>query len=1005
MSTVDYSKVPELGYEPQSFPRELCRHYIAASDQDIAEMMKEVGVKNLEELYTDLPNDIKMKHAPDMLPELSYGDLQKDLYRISQKNNRKLSFIGDGLQQYKEPASTAYLSGLRGLTTAYTPYQPERSQGTLESLWIYSSTLSMLTGFEAVNASLYDRSTAIFEACNCALRLARKAHKILISEAIYPGDLEVMCTMAKHTQMHVSLIPFDRENGISDLKALQELLANDSEIAGVAFPQVNCFGLLEDVDAITDLCRQYKVQSIGIIDPILLSTGGLKPPSVWGQEGADMFVGEGQHLALAPNMGGPGLGIFGIRYNAKNKNAIRSTAGRFIGKACDEKGAPCKAMVLSTREQHIRREKATSNICSNQSFIATLAGAGVLWRGEKGMTAAVQTARENALYALKNLLQFKELSLRFANHSFFNEFVIEVHGMTAKELHEQAAKNGIQLGVRVAKRLGSYNDNLLLLSFSDIHDRESIDELVAFLKTQLHWEDRAVSLPEIESHLLRKDAVGLPNFSKEELKSFYQKLSNLNVSPDEAIYPLGSCTMKYNPYINDWAASLPGFTNVHPEASLDDLQGSLEILYQTQEMFKKICGLPGITTQPLAGAQGEIVGIKLFRAYHEARGEAESRNVILIPHSAHGTNPATAATAGFDTKVVDGKKVGIVLIDADECGRIDVNQFKGLIEEYGTRIAGMMVTNPNTSGIFEVNFKELSDLIHSVGGLVYMDGANMNAIAGWLDLGKMGVDAVHNNLHKTWSISHGGGGPGDGFVAVSEKLIDFLPGVTVVKEGERYSLKTAPQSIGSIHRHFGNFAHKIRAYTYLRALGGEGVRRMSAIAVLSAKYLHKKLAAVYPTLPFGAEGVNRMHEFILTISQETFDKIEAAGVAKNAAIVRIGKLFLDYGFHAPTVAFPEVYGLMIEPTESYTKAELDRFAEIVTEIHWMINNHPEVLATAPHFTPVLKVNEVEANKNIVLAERIEKLPELFTDRIPMEQLRTLPAREISMKIVEAHNNF
>jgi glycine dehydrogenase len=406
----------------------------------------------------------------------------------------------------------------------------------------------------------------------------------------------------------------------------------------------------------------------------------------------------------------------------------------------------------------------------------------------------------------------------------------------------------------------------------------------------------------------------------------------------------------------------------------------------------------------VAGAQGELVGLKLFQAFHKNNGEAESRNILLIPRSAHGTNPATATMAGFETKTVDGIQYGIVTIEANQKGQIDFDQMKEAISKYNKRIAGVMVTNPNTSGIFENCFKEMSELIHAAGGLVYMDGANMNAIAGWIDLGKMGVDAVHNNLHKTWTIPHGGGGPGDGIVAVSEKLIDYLPGIQVTKnEKGFFDLVKAPKSIGSFHRHYGNFAHKVRAYTYIKSLGGNGVKEMSAIAVLAARYLHEKLKPSFPSLPEGCDNEIRMHEFILTITKDTFSRIEAGGTPKAQAIAKIGKLFLDFGLHAPTVAFPEIYGLMFEPTESYSLSELDRFVEVVNAILELINETPHVLRTAPHFTPVKKVDEVDANKNLNFMEVLNQLPTLYSNVIDPLKLTKMNISDVSREILRAHN--
>jgi glycine dehydrogenase len=453
--------------------------------------------------------------------------------------------------------------------------------------------------------------------------------------------------------------------------------------------------------------------------------------------------------------------------------------------------------------------------------------------------------------------------------------------------------------------------------------------------------------------------------------------------------------MKYNPYLHEVVTMLPGFANLHPEAPSEDAQGTLEVLYHVQEYFKAITGLAAVTTQPVAGAQGELVGLKMFQAYHRSRGDT-GRDIILIPHSAHGTNPATATMAGFETVQQGGVSVsGIVEIKAGAHGQIDIGHLQQLLEHYHGRIAGIMITNPNTSGVFESRFQDVAAMIHAAGGLVYMDGANMNAIAGWVDLGALGVDAVHNNNHKTWSIPHGGGGPGDAIVAVSEVLKPFLPGWQVVQTAHGYTLQRPLQSIGSVHRHFGNTAHKIRAYTYLRALGRDGVRRMSAVAVLAARYLHHRLRDHFPTLPPEVDDSPRMHEFIITLPAATFAKIEAAGISRSRAIGLFGKLFLDFGFHAPTVSFPEAEGLMIEPTESYTKAELDRFADAIIVMLDLIHTQPTILKTVPHFTPVSRIDEASANKHIVLSERLTTLPDVLPNRIAPADLAQMSLAAIA----------
>ena len=995
-----------LPYDPTKLERELTKFYISATDKEISEMMSDIGITSYKDLFKHIPENVLMTEAPKIGKELEYDDLVKHVEDLSLKNNLKTSFLGDGLQQYKVPSIVPFVCDIRGLTTAYTPYQPERSQGTLWSLWMYSSTLSMLTGFEAINASFYDRSTCLFEACCTAQRIKKKSKKILISEGIYPGDMEVLKTLAEETNLEILTLPLDAETGLTNIETATKIIKENLEdLAGFAFCQVNQNGLIEDVNELTDLCTNESIQSIAIIDPMLLATEALLPPSEYGSDnqGCNMIVGEGQHLAIGPNYGGPGLGIFGIRYNVDNKTAIRSTAGRYIGKGKDQFGKVALSIVLATREQHIRREKATSNICSNQSFLSTAAGAGILGRGEQGMTEAALAGRELAIQAFVELCKYEELSPLFPNTPFFNEFILKYSG-DLNTLMKKASNNDIHIGVDISSRTGV--KSTLKISFSDIQNDSDLEKLFNFLNSELSTkdDDLEIDTPLIPETLIRTTPAGLPDFTQEEVECFYTELGNMNVSPDDNIYPLGSCTMKYNPYINDYAASLKGFTDTHPQSPDSDNQANLEILYQTQEMFKEITGLPGVVTQPVAGAQGELVGLKMFQAYHRENGNGDTKNIILIPRSAHGTNPATATMAGFVTKKVDGVQYGIVTIEAAPSGEMDFDQLKEMIKTYSNRIAGIMVTNPNTAGIFETKFKEMADLIHSVDGLVYMDGANMNAIAGWVDLDKMGVDAVHNNLHKTWTIPHGGGGPGDAIVGVSAKLLDYIPGGQVrLVDGEYEQFKT-DKSIGSFHRHHGNFAHKIRCYTYIKALGGEGVRAMSAVAVLSSKYLHNQLKDTFPTLPVGSESSPRMHEFILTITSDEFEKISTAGTQKAQAIARIGKLFLDFGLHAPTVAFPEIYGLMIEPTESFSKKELDEFVKVVKEIHYIINEHPNVLKTTPHFTPVKKIDEVSANKDLQLNEVISSFPVLPKNVIEPGILTALSPREVTAKILKAHES-
>ena len=990
-----------MNYDPQVNKREAAKHYIPASDADIQAMLEHLGCQNFEDLYSHIPKDVRFDSDINIPKSKSSDEIISEMSAIANKNNIRTSFIGDGLKAYKVMDVAGPVLNIRSLTTSYTPYQPERSQGTLMTHWIYQSLLSQLTGFEAVNASMYDRATALFEAIKCSMRIQTKRNKVLVFDSIYPGDREVLDTHAEHTGLEIIWVHGNKfsENGSIGLDELKKAASGiEDDIVSVAFPQINNVGTVAKVDDITDYVHEIGALAIAVIDPLLIATGGLKAPSKYGQEGADIFVAEGQHLAIGPNFGGPGLGIFGIRFNEKCKKFVRATAGRFVGDAKDINGRDCKLIILSTREQHIKREKANSNICSNEAYIATVCGAAILNRGDKGLQESVEVSRKLALRAAEVLSSFKGVELAFPEAAFMNEFTLKIDS-SVSALIAKGLESDLQIGVNVSDRIEKDSDKYLMLCFTDLHSEKEIEVLEAFFANNFEKDSNNFKPIDLPACQLREGEVGIAHYSAKEIEDYYTTLGTQNVSPDNAIYPLGSCTMKYNPYLNDYVAAFDGFANAHPQAPESDVQGCLEVIYETQEYFKAITGLPGVTTQPLAGAQGELVGVKLFQAYHQDRGE--KRDIILIPKTAHGTNPATAAVAGLVTK----KFNGIVEIESTIDGEMDFDRLKECVAEYGERILGVMVTNPNTSGIFETQFAAMSELIHSVGGLVYMDGANMNAIAAWVDLGKMGVDAVHNNTHKTWSIPHGGGGPGDAFVAVSEKLIPFLPGIQSIKNSDgQFEIAHAPKSIGSFHRHEGNFGHKVRCLTYLKALGHDGVKRMAAVAVLSARYLFSRLEDKFCVLPTGNKRDKVMHEFILTLPQSTFDKIVEAGIPKALVISRVGKLFLDFGFHAPTVAWPEMYGLMIEPTESYTKEELDRFADAVLALFDLIDENPRVLLTAPHFTPIDRVDDVPANKKPVMAEIITELPEVLPNRFDLDKIWAMDIPTVKETILKAHED-
>ncbi len=977
---------PDFNYDIEQLEREKAEYYIPASSKDIEDMLKACDLSSLSDLYKHIKENQKFDNQEFFIERIEdYDHLADHVYEISKKNKLVNSFIGDGLSYYLPSPIIDDICSIRGLTTAYTPYQPERSQGTLQSLWIYQSILKELTGFEAINASLYERSTGIFEAVKCAIRLARKNKKVAIVDSLYEGDKKVLSTLFKNTGINIDYIPLNEETAQVDLSVLE----NFQDYSCIVFSQITCFGTLEKIHELTDFTNTNKIISVAVIDPITLSNSGLEKPSCFGsnQQGVDIIVGEAQNLALDKNFGGPGLGIFGVRYNEKQKNHIRQAPGRFIGKAKDIDGKICKSIILSTREQHIRRDKATSNICSNQSFVSSLAGANLLYWGNTGLDKKIQKSRDNLTYFVDQINDLEGISLKFKT-PVLNEITIKVN-QDIKKLIEKGLNQNLEIGVDISFR--SNDQNLLKIFFND-KDKSEVDKLIDFFKDNFNKKDHSFQLVEIPKNYLRTEKCSFKNHDAQEVVNYYQKLGKQNLSPDDGIYPLGSCTMKYNPYINDFCASYTGFTSTHPQSDLSLVQGNLEILFEIQEFFNRVTGLAATTTQPVAGAQGELVGLKLFQAYHQDKGI--SRTKVIIPKSAHGTNPATAIVAGYE----------IILLNSTDDGQIDMDHLKKIIQENHDDIAGVMVTNPNTSGVFEESFKQMADLIHEIDGLVYMDGANMNAIAGIVNLDKIGVDAVHNNLHKTWTIPHGGGGPGDAIVSVSHKLKDFLPGYQIKKVNEKFDVFQTPKSIGSFHRHWGNFAHKVRCYTYIKALGSDGIRKMSSYAVLSSRYLFHKIKNDFPTLPEKANLTPRMHEFILTLSKEQFQKIEDAGVSKAMIIARVGKLFLDFGFHAPTVAFPEIYGLMIEPTESFTKKELDQFLEVLFKIKEVIETAPHILNTVPHFTPIRRVDELSANRKPELFEEKENnvlfdsLLNPEDDKLQISELKNQTSHDLIYKV-------
>ncbi|MFM7209607.1 MAG: glycine dehydrogenase, partial [Verrucomicrobiota bacterium] len=529
----------ELPFDPTKLPRELARHYVPASDKDIREMFAAVGSKDFPDLYSHIDPAVLFKSAPDLPEELSYEALADSMEELSSRNNVRTAFMGDGLQAYRVHEIVGHVCSIRNLTTSYTPYQPERSQGTLITHWLYQSAMAQLTGFEAVNSSLYDRASALFESAVCAVRMGdAEADTVLVAGNLLPSDLEVLRTHIEGTSVKLAFLPADEDTGRIAPGEVKEAAGRlGRSLAAFIFPQVNALGLLEDVDALTDACADAGIRAVAVVDPMLLATGGLKPPSAYGRKGADIVVGEGQHLAIGPNFGGPGLGLFAVRHNAEKKNEVRETPGRFVGKAKDGSGRDCIVMVMSTREQHIRKDKATSNICSNQAFIETIAGAAVLARGEKGMAESCAAGRDLAHRAAARLHAVPGLRVCYAKEVFWNEFCLMLPESAASVIAKGRAA-GLHVGVDVTGRTPC-GCHLLKVSFSDVQSVADADRLVAFFEGLYGKAGTPTSLPAIPARLLREGPVGLPSFTLAELKDYYLRLGELNVSPDTGCFPLG----------------------------------------------------------------------------------------------------------------------------------------------------------------------------------------------------------------------------------------------------------------------------------------------------------------------------------------------------------------------------------------------------------------------------------------------------------------------------------
>ncbi len=895
------------------------RHIGTLNESDSAAMLKAMGLTSVEELIDKtVPASIRLKKPLKIPAAESEYEYLKELKKIAAKNKVFQSFIGQGY--YNTITPSVILRNVfenPGWYTQYTPYQAEISQGRLESLLNYQTMICELTGLELANASLLDEGTAAAEAMAMLFHHKNKsetitAPKFFIDKNILAQTKSVLKTRA--TPIQIELVEGDYNNTLLDETYFGAI---------VQYPNSN--GAIEDYRSFIQ--KVHAVNGYVIMATDLLALTLLTPP---GELGADVAIGSSQRFGVPLGYGGPHAAFFATKDEFK-----RGMPGRIIGISVDAQNNRALRMALQTREQHIKREKATSNICTAQALLANMAAMYAVYHGPKGLKAIASRIH---LLTQKTAKELKELGIEQLNAFYFDTIKCKV--ADSKLLREIAESNGINFHYYADGTVGIAIDETTLLA--DVYRIKNVFT-TAFMNQKASVVDQqnfAIHLPESLSRASAYLTHPVFNtYHSESLMMRYLKsLENKDLSLNTSMISLGSCTMKLNAATELIPVSWPEFGGIHPFAPVSQTKGYQIIISKLEDYLSKITGFTACSLQPNSGAQGEYAGLLTIRAYHEDRKEAH-RNIVLIPISAHGTNPASAVMAGM--------KVIVVKSDAD--GHIDVADLKAKAEENKNNLAGLMVTYPSTHGVFEESIKKICKIIHDNGGLVYMDGANMNAQVGLTSPGAIGADVCHLNLHKTFAIPHGGGGPGVGPICVNDKLKPFLPGHPNLNNGEKNieAVSAAP---------YGSASIILISYAYIKMLGAQGLKDATVYAILNANYMKALLAPYYDILYSGTHG-RCAHEFIVDLRPfKTSVGIEAEDVAKR---------LMDYGFHAPTLSFPVPGTIMIEPTESEDKGELDRFCEALISIHGEIKaieagkydklNNP--LKNAPHTQAVICADE------------------------------------------------
>jgi glycine dehydrogenase len=864
--------------------------HIGPDENDIKKMLGVIGVKSLDELIEKtLPKSIRLKDKLELTEPMTEYELLLHLKSIASKNKVFKNYIGLGYYPTITPGVIRRnILENPGWYTQYTPYQAEISQGRLEALLNFQTMIIDLTGMPIANASLLDEATAAAEAMGMLFSLRKSTKKtanvFFVSDEVFPQTIDVLKTRSA---------PLGIELRIGDHKSVE--LTDD--IFGILVQYPACDGEIYDY---TNLFKE--AESKGVYKAVaadLLSLALLTPP---GEFAADVVVGSAQRFGVPMGYGGPHAAYFATKDEFK-----RQIPGRIIGVSIDVHGNRALRMALQTREQHIKREHATSNICTAQVLLAIMSGMYGVYHGPKGIKAIAE--RVNKLTELLNG-NLQELGITQTNKNYFDTLkVVMKSSREADAVKKYALEKEINLRIIDETTFG--------VSIAEPNTVKDIIELTDVFASALNKKfisDLSMTkklLNSIPKNLQRKSEflthpVFNSYYAETEMLRYIKGLEKKDLSLTQSMIPLGSCTMKLNASAEMFPVTWSEFAELHPFAPVDQAQGFTELISELESDLAKITGFKAVSMQPNSGAQGEYTGLMVIRAYHHSRGD-EHRNVVLIPSSAHGTNPASAVMAGSK----------VVVVKCDEKGNIDLEDLRTKADQYKETLSALMVTYPSTHGVFEEEIVDICGIIHKNGGQVYMDGANLNAQLGLTSPGLIGADVCHLNLHKTFTIPHGGGGPGMGPIAVAEHLEPFLPGHPLVKVGGSKSINAVSAAP------WGSAGILVIPYAYNKMMGGTGLTYATKIAILNANYIKAKLANEYPTLYSGKNG---------TVAHELIFDTRSFKHTANIEVEDIAKRLMDYGFHAPTVSFPVPGTLMVEPTESESLYELDRFCDAMKAI-------------------------------------------------------------------------